>query len=77
MSELRIYITLLTGVIILFGWWLFNHFDGLFNLQLKVHDDIITKILSIDKRIENLEKPEDIVDEEIIDEHQEKLEMFF
>jgi len=68
MIEVEVYLFLLTGASIIFGWWIFNHFDDLFNAQLKVHDDIINKVLSINERIKNLENTEDIKKEEPIEE---------
>jgi len=41
-------------------WWLYNHFDTVFNMQLKMQDEIIEKIVNLDERVSLMETNDDI-----------------
>ena len=55
MISTTIYLLISIGFYFIAIWWLYNHFDTVFNMQLKMHDEIIEKIVSLDERISLME----------------------
>tara|TARA_B100001778_G_C18205397_1_gene457576 strand:- start:136 stop:381 length:246 start_codon:yes stop_codon:yes gene_type:complete len=62
MIQTTIYLLISIGFYFIAIWWLFNHFDTMINMQMKMHDEIIEKVLQIETRVECLEEGEDASD---------------
>ena len=55
----------------------YNHFDTVFNMQLKMHDEIIEKIVSLDERISLMENNDRIEIEIETEKTQTSLDNFY
>ncbi len=69
MISTTIYLLISIGFYFIAIWWLYNHFDTIFNMQLKMHDEIIQKMVELDKRLLLLEETKEI---QISDEQEKK-----
>ena len=69
MISTTIYLLISIGFYFIAIWWLYNHFDTIFNMQLKMHDEIIQKMVELDKRLLFLEETKEI---QISDEQEKK-----
>ena len=77
MISTTIYLLISIGFYFIAIWWLFNHFDTVFNMQLKMHDEIIEKIVSLDERISLMENNGGIEIEIEKEENQTSLDNFY
>ena len=55
MISTTIYLLISIGFYFIAIWWLYNHFDTVFNMQLKMHDEIIEKLVDLDERVSLME----------------------
>jgi len=60
MIDAEIYLLLSWGIFVTCILWIYNHFDTLFNLQLKVHDDIINKVIILENKIMIIENVNEV-----------------
>ncbi|MBK65253.1 MAG: hypothetical protein CMB47_07030 [Euryarchaeota archaeon] len=60
MISTTIYLLISIGFYFIAIWWLYNHFDTVFNMQLKMHDEIIEKLLNLDNRVSLIENSDGI-----------------
>tara|TARA_Y100001938_G_C7939024_1_gene353307 strand:+ start:52 stop:294 length:243 start_codon:yes stop_codon:yes gene_type:complete len=77
MISTTIYLLISIGFYFIAIWWLYNHFDTVFNMQLKMHDEIIEKIVSLDERISLMENNGGIEIEIEKEENQTSLDNFY
>tara|TARA_Y100000356_G_C11229110_1_gene273833 strand:- start:231 stop:473 length:243 start_codon:yes stop_codon:yes gene_type:complete len=77
MISTTIYLLISIGFYFIAIWWLYNHFDTVFNMQLKMHDEIIEKIVSLDKRISLMESNGEIEIEIETEKTQTSLDNFY
>jgi len=55
MITTTIYLLISIGFYFIAIWWLYNHFDTIFNMQMKLDDDIIKRLVDMENRLLNLE----------------------
>jgi hypothetical protein len=60
MISTTIYLLISIGFYFIAIWWLYNHFDTIFNMQLKMHDEIILKVVELDERLSLMERTKEI-----------------
>ena len=77
MISTTIYLLISIGFYFIAIWWLYNHFDTVFNMQLKMHDEIIEKIVSLDERISLMETNDRIEIEIETEKTQTSLDNFY
>ena len=77
MISTTIYLLISIGFYFIAIWWLYNHFDTVFNMQLKMHDEIIEKIVSLDERISLMESNDGIEIEIETEKTQTSLDNFY
>jgi|TARA_B100000287_G_scaffold290394_1_gene273737 hypothetical protein len=77
MISTTIYLLISIGFYFIAIWWLYNHFDTVFNMQLKMHDEIIEKIVSLDERISLMETNDGIEIEIETEKTQTSLDNFY
>tara|TARA_Y100000361_G_scaffold154167_1_gene178534 strand:- start:1093 stop:1335 length:243 start_codon:yes stop_codon:yes gene_type:complete len=77
MISTTIYLLISIGFYFIAIWWLYNHFDTVFNMQLKMHDEIIEKIVSLDERISLMESNGEIEIEIETEKTQTSLDNFY
>ena len=77
MISTTIYLLISIGFYFIAIWWLYNHFDTVFNMQLKMHDEIIEKIVSLDERISLMENNDGIEIEIETEKTQTSLDNFY
>ena len=77
MISTTIYLLISIGFYFIAIWWLYNHFDTVFNMQLKRHDEIIEKIVSLDERISLMESNGEIEIEIETEKTQTSLDNFY
>ena len=60
MATVTLYLVISMGFHVIAIWWLYNHFDSIFNMQMKLDDTIIKRLVDMETRISELESSEPI-----------------
>jgi hypothetical protein len=60
MATVTLYLVISMVFQVIVIWWLYNHFDSIFNMQMKLDDTIIKRLVDMETRISELESSEPI-----------------
>jgi len=55
MVTATLYLIISMGFHVIAIWWLYNHFDSIFNMQMKLDDTIIKRLVDMETRISEVE----------------------